>query len=608
MSYSSATIVAIVDQINRSYFLPAIQRPYVWEPDQIVALFDSLLKGYPISSFLFWELQPENTRNWEIYKFFEHFRYGDVHNEQADPDGRDVTLVLDGQQRLTSLLIGLRGSYTVKLKHKRWDNPAAWVQHRLYLDIFKDPGTEDQEDREDFGITYGLKFAARPPENSLSQCWFKVGQILDFRDEDEFDRFKDELLDDLPGEVTRQQERIARRNLERLYRTIWKDDVIAFYTEKNQSYDRVLDIFIRANDGGSKLSKSDLLLSMITSKWDGVNARDEIYGFVERLNNDLDRRNDLNKDFVMRSCLVISDLDHVYKVNNFTTDSLAVIQRKWPEIKQAVETTVRLINRFGIDRDTLTSMNALLPIAYYVSRLGQARLDGSTPFEARNRESIRRWLLGALLNNVFGGNSDQTIGIARSLVREGMDRSSDFPFMELSEGLQKRRGRTVAFDSNNTDALLDTRYGQRTCFLGLSTLYDEHNWGSTIYHIDHIIPRSLGTRKNLQQLGLPEQRIEEILQCVDRIGNLQLLPGRENSEKSNLEFFDWIGTRDEGFLDRHLIPPDPDLWTVEKLPEFVVAREQLIRQRMVRLNAAGLHGGDDTAQGDPSGEYLPAMV
>ncbi|MDF1722046.1 MAG: DUF262 domain-containing HNH endonuclease family protein [Minwuia sp.] len=549
MSYSSATIVAIVDQINRSYFLPAIQRPYVWEPDQIVALFDSLLKGYPISSFLFWELQPENTRNWEIYKFFEHFRYGDVHNEQADADGRDVTLVLDGQQRLTSLLIGLRGSYTVKLKHKRWDNPAAWVQHRLYLDIFKDPGTEDQEDREDFGITYGLKFSARQPENSLTHCWFKVGQILDFRDEDEFDRFKDELLDDLPGEVTRQQERIARRNLERLYRTIWKDDVIAFYTEKNQSYDRVLDIFIRANDGGSKLSKSDLLLSMITSKWDGVNARDEIYSFVERLNNDLDRKNDLNKDFVMRSCLVISDLDHVYKVNNFTTDSLAVIQRKWPEIKHAVETTVRLINRFGIDRDTLTSMNALLPIAYYVSRLGQTRLDGSTPFEARNRESIRLWLLGALLNNVFGGNSDQTIGIARALVRDGMGHSSDFPFMELSEGLQKRRGRTVAFDSNNTDALLDTRYGQRTCFLGLSTIYDEHNWGSAIYHIDHIIPRSLGARKNLQRLELPEPRIEEILQCVDRIGNLQLLPGRENSEKSNMEFFDWIGTRDEGFLE-----------------------------------------------------------
>lgn len=97
MSYSSANVAKVVDQIHRSYFLPAIQRPFVWEPDQVVALFDSLLKGYPISSFLFWELKPENRRNWEIYKFVEHFRFGEVHNEQADTDGRDVTLVLDGQ-------------------------------------------------------------------------------------------------------------------------------------------------------------------------------------------------------------------------------------------------------------------------------------------------------------------------------------------------------------------------------------------------------------------------------------------------------------------------------------------------------------------------------
>lgn len=195
MSYSSATIATVVDQINRSYFLPAIQRPYVWEPDQVVALFDSLLKGYPISSFLFWEIKPENRKNWEICRFVEQFKYGDVHNSEADPDGREVVLVLDGQQRLTSLLIGLRGSYTVKLKHRRWDNPAAWVKQRLYIDLFKDPGTDDQEDREDLGITYGLKFASEQPVESSQHLWLKLGTILDFSDEDAFDHYKDELLD-----------------------------------------------------------------------------------------------------------------------------------------------------------------------------------------------------------------------------------------------------------------------------------------------------------------------------------------------------------------------------------------------------------------------------
>lgn len=94
--------------------------------------------------------------------------------------------------------------------------------------------------------------------------------MLDFDNEDEFHEFKDTLLESLPGEITISQQRIARRNLEQLFRVIWKDEVVSFYTEKNQSYDRVLDIFIRANDGGTKLSKSDLLLSMITSKWEGI--------------------------------------------------------------------------------------------------------------------------------------------------------------------------------------------------------------------------------------------------------------------------------------------------------------------------------------------------
>lgn len=77
----------------------------------MIGLFDSLMKGNPISSFLLWDVAPENEMNWQIYKFAEHFRFGEVHNEIAGKNGRKLTLVLDGQQRLTSLLIGLRIPY-----------------------------------------------------------------------------------------------------------------------------------------------------------------------------------------------------------------------------------------------------------------------------------------------------------------------------------------------------------------------------------------------------------------------------------------------------------------------------------------------------------------
>ena len=113
--------------MNHQYFLPAIQREFVCKPDQIVELFDSIMRGYPISSFLFWELKPENRDKWQVYKFLERAQHGGTHNELANTDGvPNLTLVLDGQQRVTSLMIGLKGTYVMKKKYKRWDNPDAW--------------------------------------------------------------------------------------------------------------------------------------------------------------------------------------------------------------------------------------------------------------------------------------------------------------------------------------------------------------------------------------------------------------------------------------------------------------------------------------------------
>jgi uncharacterized protein with ParB-like and HNH nuclease domain len=76
MAYRSDTIATVVNRVNRQYFLPAIQREFVWHPDQIVELFDSVMRGYPIGSFLFWDLLPENRDKWEIYRFIDQARHG----------------------------------------------------------------------------------------------------------------------------------------------------------------------------------------------------------------------------------------------------------------------------------------------------------------------------------------------------------------------------------------------------------------------------------------------------------------------------------------------------------------------------------------------------
>lgn len=582
MAYASTTISRIIGQINRTYFLPAIQRPYVWQPEQIIALFDSLMKGYPISSFLLWEIAPERRQDWDIYKFLENFRHGDVHNEIAEMDGREVVLVLDGQQRLTSLLIGLQGSYTVRPKYARRNSRDGWIRQRLYLNLLHNPKSEiDDNDDGELGITYGFKFFAEAPQSVHGHCWIKVGRILDCTSDDAFDVLRNEILDALPDTATRAEERLVRDNLDRLYRVMWKDEVISYFTETDQSYDRVLDIFIRANDGGTKLSKSDLLLSMITSKWQGVSAREEIYNFVAHLNGGLEGKNNVDKDLIMKACLIMSDLDQAYKVGNFTTRNLSIIEQNWKGIKESIESTFRLINRLGIDQDTLTSGNAILPIAYYIFRTGQGDLSTSTPDNARNTRLIQRWLIGSLINGVFSGNSDATLGSARSIIKEELINSVDFPYRQLVDGLAQR-GRLTEFDGNNIDSLLEITYGKRNCFLALSLLYETTTWGLTNYHIDHIIPRALADRHALMAANVPETLIQSIQEAVNRLGNLQLLRGQENLEKNSQTFAHWIKTRDHGFIARHLIPSSEALYDVAELPNFVAERERLIVDHLRR--------------------------
>ena len=268
MSYNSRTIGAVVDDVNRSYLLPAIQRPFVWSSSQVIALFDSLLKGYPISSFMFWAVDEETKAEVRCYKFIENFR-PEMMNEPTTADGRQVVLVLDGQQRLTSLFLGLRGTFSEKAKGARVANTAAWSAKTLFIDLLKDPDPSniEEEAENEFGITYGLAFHERRPASSNRHHWFKVGSMLDYASEERLEGLIAKVKSELHHGVTSFERQIAEDMLRRLHRVIWQDEAVNFFTETDQSADRVLDIFVRANDGGTKLSKADLLMgtSIFTS-------------------------------------------------------------------------------------------------------------------------------------------------------------------------------------------------------------------------------------------------------------------------------------------------------------------------------------------------------
>jgi len=584
MSYASATIGAVLDEVNRSYFLPAIQRPYVWSAHQVITLFDSLMKGYPISSFMFWKVDQDTKRELRIYRFHEDYR-PNRQNDAVSPDGRNVVLVLDGQQRLTSLLIGLRGTFAEKAKHARKANPDAWTEKALYIDLFKDPGGEVEEDEAEFGVTYGFHFHGTPPRNDHRRHWFKLGRILDYPKEDQLIRLIREELDRIHRGATQFERDLAETTLRRLHAVIWGEELINYYTETDQSVDRVLDIFVRANDGGTKLSKPDLLMSMITSKWPDGAAREEIFGFVEHINRALPFQNAITRDVVLKACLVLCDFDPKYSVSNFTTEAIRRIEASWPEIKRAIENTFRLINRFGISSETLTSLNAVLPIAYYLFRTPQFDFRGSTEFERVNARAMQRWLIQSLLLGVFAGNSDRTISLARGALREGLRMDRSFPEDRLYEVLATN-GRIARLDARAIEDLLDLEYGKPKTFLALSLLYDGLDWTAGAFHVDHIIPKARFDRRVLQGMNITEHRIREIGDHANRLGNLQLLPAAENIEKNDLPFDAWITSRSRDFMERHLIPNRLDLASAQALPEFVREREKAVRQRL--MHSAGM--------------------
>jgi hypothetical protein len=157
--------------------LPAIQREFVWDTDQICRLFDSLMRRYPIGPFLFWQVDPAHSTDFVFYEFMSRYHERlEHHNKRLDlPSPRPLVAILDGQQRLTALNIALNGTYAEKLPWRRYANLDAYPERELYLDLCSrwDPDESD--------MLYRFEFLT--PERALTETgdevhWYRVRDVL----------------------------------------------------------------------------------------------------------------------------------------------------------------------------------------------------------------------------------------------------------------------------------------------------------------------------------------------------------------------------------------------------------------------------------------------
>ena len=575
MYQTGNTIKETLDEIHRrDLVLPAIQREFVWGGEQIYRFFDSLMQGYPFGTFLYWRVTPEISGNFKFFEFVLNYHERDNPHCPPLPDmpNRPLTAVLDGQQRLTALNIGLRGSAAWKLPRLRRTNPDAFPERLLYLDLLWRPGEDDE------GLEYRFSFLTDEQSSAVNgECWFPIREVLKMKSGPAMVQWLNQRL---PQEHVDQ----AYETLDRLHRMVHSEHLVAFYEERGQELDKVLQIFIRMNDGGTPLSHSDMLLSVAVAQWSPHDARKEIHELVDELNK-IGSGFAFSKDLVLKAGLMLSDIGSVgFKVDNFNRENMDIFESKWDDVKRALTLTVQLVSDFGFTGQNLRAHNAILPIAYYLymKEPGDGYLTHSQ-FET-DRQAIREWLIRSLLKSgIWGSGLDTLLTALRRVVRENGD--VDFPVARIYQEMASR-GRWLVFEEGEIEELADMSSGSGLTFALLSLLFPFVNLRNQ-FHIDHIFPRSRFTERRLSNAGVAVEKIDDFIRSGERLANLQLLEGSKNAEKSAKMPAEWLSEEFPQSSSRlnyqglHLLGDLPD--SIGQFDVFYNARRERLKNRLGKL-------------------------
>ena len=565
MAYFNTTIKDLIsERVGRNTFLPAIQREYVWNPSQVEKLFDSIMCGYPISSFLFWKIREEKKKDWTSYEFVRDFDQANPHNKEANLDGvnQDIYLVLDGQQRITSINIALRGTY--RFFYRKWKTT------RLYLNLLWDKGDDNPEE-----MTYQFLFKEDNqtlPRTDYPQLWYRVGDILNYDDAEDA---KDSIENELNGfdENTKKK---ARKMISRLFSVVNVTQNINYYEEKSDDYDKVLEIFIRTNTGGQKLEYSDILLSTATAKWRNLNAREEINKFTDEINK-IGTGYNFGKDFVMKGAMYLTEnLPIQYKLSSFTRKNLECIEDHWDETKDAISNSILLISKYGFTDKNLVARLTLLPVAQYLQRKPNSYLTSSNIKDVEDQNNIQKWIIMMLLKGVLGSATDNKLNLMRPVVNMATDK---FPYSEICKELKVE----MTFNDMEIENMLHYNYGTRYSYLILSLLYPGRDWKDKKYNEDHIFPQNEFKVKNLRARGYDDATIEKYTACFNSILNLELLDDSENKSKNATPFDVWLKSRDANFKVRHHIPEMND-YSLDNFLEFIQKRKELLSKQIKEFN------------------------
>lgn len=526
--YEDMSVLTALEYVNSGHMLlPDIQREYVWDYPDIEKLFESIIDGYPVGSCIMWKTSRTNLNREKpnLYYFIRDFKKDNAPKDGKAPeffsfesDDKDYYIVLDGQQRITSLNIALNGSFTSFKGGRGYatQNPNSWIKRELYynLDFYNNSENDDENPKK--------KFSFLSVDELKKGNWYKVKQILAF---DDLETYIEDLIEKCYCRET-------KRDLSMLFKRLHSSSqgcLIHYYCITENDYDEALDIFVRVNSTGIKLSKSDLLFSTLIDGW--KEGKDEIDTLRKSINSKGDGFN-FNKDFLMRLALVLVDADTNLKIRSLTKDTINAIRTNWNTIKNASEKMVDALVEIGLSDETLTSYNATMPIVYYLYKGGKLQ-------DIEAKKEVKKFISVSTAKRLFGVASNSALNNTRNALKSLDCKKTAFA-LSLFSNVTLTGKRDFNVTKEDIEYWLNNYEKGKNTYVLLALLYPNLKLNQVSFHQDHCHPYVSFENKNIKSLGLSSDQVKEWQKKRNLLPNLQFLEGSENESKNKTPLKDWI--------------------------------------------------------------------
>ena len=527
---NSITIYEALEHIkDGKYVMPAFQRQYVWNMEQIEKLWDSILLDYPIATFLFWHVDDDNV-TWDTYfcNFLSSVTFDS--RKQADSVNYELssidvkltdTAVLDGQQRLTSLYLSLFGDAFIRQKHARKKSGGGIVT-KLLIELNKNKLTVDEEEYN--SKKYDIKFSEKV--GKLSPTQFEIRKILEPKFQDETTREK--AIEDTITNVPADSKDYARGILNKLYEKIFVEKLIRYTEIRDMKQDDALEMFVRFNSGGKALRKSEITMSILEAYWPSAKT----------------------------------------EFGKLLVDSYAEeLKNNWSEFKKALKNLEALLKEMKIEVSRFSSSwNVLLPIVYFIYY---------NPDYKDNTEGVRAYLVRAILFTYFQSGTTSKLQQMKSNINE-----NDY---EITVDMLNQMNELRVTDGKIED-ILNSEKGSRVA--GEALYYLSLDWinKNFKYEQDHLHPYDRFDGSKPVSVTMDVWR--RWRGNRNRLPNLQLLEGRSNGSKNNMPLIEYYNDMNDDqkakFRKEAFIPDDVGL-ELEHFEEFYEKRKELLAEKIRQI-------------------------